>query len=151
MWRPRRCHIQLAVVLSLSLAGACGTGSPGDSASPPAASCTSAPPPADTSDLPPDLPVDELADVVELRVRKGFLAAQGVTDLSIVELYPQLSRALLDSDYEIISGDNEGFEAEIFFRRGRGTTGTYLLREGPCEGQVTLRLLYGSKRYRGAR
>jgi hypothetical protein len=112
--------------------------------------CPSTSPLADTSDLPPDLPVDEVSEVVEMRVRKGFLAAQGVTETSIVELYPQLSRALLDEGYEIISGDNEGFEAEIFFRRGRGTTGTYLLREGPCEGQVTLRLLYGSKRYRGA-
>ena len=100
--------------------------------------------------LPRDLPMDALTEVVAASVRKGFLTARGVTETSIVELYPQLSRALLDEGYDIVNGDNEGFEAEIFFRRGRGTTGTYLLREGPCEGQVTLTLLYGSKRYRDA-
>jgi hypothetical protein len=134
-------------VILLFLSG-CASG--GEGSSPRPSPCPSASPLADTSALPPDLPVDELSEVVEMRVRKGFLSAQGVTDTSIVELYPQLSRALLGEGYEIISGDNEGFEAEIFFRRGRGTTGTYLLREGPCEGQVTLRLLYGSKRYRAA-
>lgn len=136
------------VAAALLLVPACAPGAERPAARP--TPCASPTPVADTSDLPPDLPVDEVSEVVDLHVKKGFLAAQGVTELSIVELYPQLSRALLDEGYDIISGDNEGFEAEIFFRRGRGTTGTYLLREGPCEGQVTLRLLYGSKRYRSA-
>ena len=136
------------VTAALLLLSACASGADRPAAR--ATPCPSPTPVADTSDLPPDLPVDEVSEVVQLRVKKGFLAAQAVTDTSIVELYPQLSRGLLDEGYDIISGDNEGFEAEIFFRRGRGTTGTYLLREGPCEGQVTLRLLYGSKRYRGA-
>jgi hypothetical protein len=135
----------LTVLLFIPACG--GGGEPNAAPTPP---CPSVAPIADTSELPPDLPVAELTDVVEVRIRKGFLAAQGTTEMSIVELYPRLSRALLDEGYEILSGDNEGFEAEIFFRRGRGTTGTYLLREGPCGGQVTLRLLYGSKRYRGA-
>lgn len=136
------------LVTVLLVIPACGDG--GEPSAAPTPPCRSASPIADTSDLPHDLPVADLTDVVEVRIRKGFLAAQGTTEMSIVELYPRLSRALLDEGYEILSGDNEGFEAEIFFRRGRGTTGTYLLREGPCEGQVTLRLLYGSSRYRGA-
>ena len=136
----------LAAVLLFLGACASDNGAPSARSTP----CPSTSTLEDTSVLPRDLPMDALTEVVAASVRKGFLTARGVTETSIVELYPQLSRALLDEGYDILNGDNEGFEAEIFFRRGRGTTGTYLLREGPCEGQVTLTLLYGSKRYRDA-
>lgn len=102
----------------------------------------------DLSLLPQDIPLDEWATVHQIEVESGFLAARGVTETSIVELYPVVARATVDAGYTILSGDNEGFEAEIFFDRGQGTTGTYLLREGPCDGQVTIRLLYESDRYR---
>lgn len=42
----------------------------------------------------------------------------------------------------------QGFEAEISFERGKGTTGTYRLRQGPCGDQVTIKLLYEADRYR---
>lgn len=102
----------------------------------------------DLSLLPRDIPLHEWAVVDQIEVTSGFLAARGVTETRIVELYPVIARATVGEGYTILSGDNEGFEAEIFFKRGRGTTGNYFLREGPCEGQVTIRLLYGSDRYR---
>ena len=65
-----------------------------------------------------------------------------VSDELIVELDPQIQRHLVAGGFEIIGHDNEGFEAEIFFRRGAKTLGTILMREGPCEDQVTITLLY---------
>ncbi|MFP5351681.1 MAG: hypothetical protein ACLGIB_03850 [Actinomycetota bacterium] len=110
-----------------------------------------APTPLDSlSLLPRDIPLDEWGVVETLEVTKGFLRGRAVSDTQIVELYPVMARATVAAGYEILSGDNEGFEAEIFFVRGEDTTGTYVLREGPCGDQVTIRLLYGSKRYREA-
>jgi hypothetical protein len=65
-----------------------------------------------------------------------------ITEETVVELYPQLARGLLEGGHEILTGDNEGFEAEIFFALRDGRTGRYVLREGPCEDEVTLHILY---------
>lgn len=111
--------------------------------------CPTSAPVADTSLLPKDVPLDRFATITELEIKGGFLGAEATTDTSIVELFPPLARALLNSGYDILSSDNEGFEAEIFFGRGKKVTGTFLLREGPCKDQVTIRLLYGAPRYRG--
>lgn len=104
---------------------------------------------SDQSLLPSDVPLAEHGIVTEIEVEGGYVGATAVSDIQIVELYPPLARALLDGGYDIVSSDNEGFEAEIFFARGEGTTGAYRLREGPCPGQVTIKLLYGSADYRG--
>ncbi len=81
------------------------------------------------------------ATIIEITRRRGALGVTAVSELSVVELYPPLARAILDAGYSIVSSDNEGFEAEIFFGDAR-TTGAYRLREGPCEDQVTVRLLF---------
>lgn len=125
----------------------CGSGSAEPAARP--EPCPSPTPVRDISLLPKDVPLQRLATITELEIKGGFLGAEATTDTSIVELYPPLARALLNSDYDILSSDNEGFEAEIFFGRGKNITGTFLLREGPCKDQVTIRLLYGAPRYRG--
>lgn len=102
----------------------------------------------DLSLLPADIPLDEWATVDQLAVADGFLGARAITTTPIVELYPVMARATAEAGYTILSGDNEGFEAEIFFERGKGTTGTYRLRQGPCGDQVTIKLLYEAERYR---
>ena len=93
--------------------------------------------------LPEGLPLDEWGVVVEVSERRGYVGAQAISDLTVVELYPEISRAVRAGDYLTISGENEGFEAELFFQKG-DDTGTFLLRKGPCEGQVTIKLIYGS-------
>lgn len=102
----------------------------------------------DLSLLPRDIPLDEWGVVDQIEVEGGFLGARAVTETSIVELYPVLARATVEAGYVILSGDNEGFEAEIFFEGDGATTGTYRLREGPCQDQVTIKLLYEAQRYR---
>ena len=96
--------------------------------------------------MPADTPVDRFGTVTAVQTKPGFVGVEAITETQIVELYPPLARSVLDAGYDILSGDNEGFEAEIFFARGKGVTGTYLLREGPCEGQVTIKLLYTHER-----
>lgn len=85
-------------------------------------------------------------DVVDVGRRRGFAAVTVITRESVVELYPQLARGLLEGGHEILSGDNEGFEAEIFFALRDGRVGRYVLREGPCKGDVTLHILYEEKK-----
>ncbi|MGH2748977.1 MAG: hypothetical protein ACRDKB_13805 [Actinomycetota bacterium] len=125
----------------------CGSGAAEPTARP--EPCPTPTPLADVSLLPKDVPLQRFATITELEVKGGFLGAEATTDTSIVELFPPVARALLNSGYDILSSDNEGFEAEIFFGRGKNVTGTFLLREGPCKDQVTVRLLYGAPRYRG--
>jgi hypothetical protein len=128
-----------AVVMALVLAGcapdhASGAGGP----------CSPPGPGGDPSLLPDDLPVDELVTITDTSEQAGYLGVVGHTDTQIVELYPPLARMLLDAGYRIVAADNEGFEAELYFKR-RGINGAIALREGPCPGLVTLRLLYGSQ------
>jgi len=138
----KRTSPALSVLVALVLS-ACG-GSSGEGAE----ACPAPTPLTDLALLPSDIPLDEWGVVEHLEVNDGFLAGRAISETQIVELYPVMARATVAAGYEILSGDNEGFEAEIFFVRGKDTTGTYTLREGPCGDQVTIRLLYGAKRYR---
>lgn len=110
--------------------------------------CALPEPAGDVSELPKGLPMEEWGNVTESEVADGFLSVVAISDTSIIELYPVMARAVSESGHTILAGDNEGFEAEIFFERGEGTTGTFRLREGPCAEQVTIRLLYEAERYR---
>jgi hypothetical protein len=51
-----------------------------------------------------------------------------------------VARALEDAGYTVVGRENEIVEADVFFSRGEQTTGGAKLLEGPCEGQVTIRL-----------
>ena len=111
------------------------------------------PAPATATDLkrlPADIPLDRWGVVSDVAITKGFVSATLTTETQIVELFPPVARSLLDAGYETISADNEGFEAELFFSRGPRTTGNLIMREVACD-QVTVKLLYGSPRYRASR
>ncbi|MDQ3916367.1 MAG: hypothetical protein M3323_13735 [Actinomycetota bacterium] len=118
----------------------------GDGAAPGATPCPARPTVAAPASLPRDLDQTHHGDVVEVGRRRGFSAVTLVSEETVVELYPQLARGLLDGGHEILAGDNEGFEAEIFFGLRDGRTGRYVLREGPCRDQVTLHILYEEER-----
>ena len=77
---------------------------------------------------------------------RGFLIVEMRSDELVIEADPPIQRRLLEAGYEIISHDNEGFEAEIFFARGQDVVGTFTLRN-LCSGQIQIRLVYGSDRY----
>lgn len=94
--------------------------------------------------LPAELELGKFAEITDVARRPRSLTAEAVTTTSIIELYPPLATSVLDAGFEILAAENEGFEAEIFFASKR-LTGAYRLREGPCEGLVTIRLLYGKR------
>jgi len=96
--------------------------------------------------LPEGLDLTEYGVLAEAESNRGFVTARVVSETQIVELYPPIARSLVDNGFEILSGDNEGFEAEIFFKRGRYEAGNLYMREGPCTDQVTLRLSVGRPR-----
>lgn len=108
--------------------------------------CPRPAPVAAPDDVPSVLDQTHRGDVVEVGRRRGFSAVSLITKESVVELYPQLARGLLEGGHEIVSGDNEGFEAEIFFALRDGRAGRYVLREGPCRDDVTVHILYEEKK-----
>ncbi len=136
----------IAAVVAAALLGACGgdAGGADDNPQDPKACATDDPATAEDLELlPPGLPLDEWGTVVKISLRRGFVGAEAISDMTIVDLYSEIGRAVRDGDYVTISGENEGFEAELFFQKGPDT-GTFLLRKGPCRGQVTIKLIYGS-------
>ena len=133
----------LAIVLVLSaLAGCGGSGGSGGSVTP---RCSEPAPARDTTAVPSRLRLERHATITDVRSEGRALGITAVSELSVIELYPPLARAILDAGFSIVSSDNEGFEAEIFF--GNDTvTGAYRLREAPCKDQVIVRLLFEERK-----
>ena len=100
----------------------------------------------ETSQLLADVPLDEYTTLLSQKIRAGFLVTEARSDLLVVELDPMLQRDLVAAGYDILSHDNEGFEAEIFFSKGRDIVGTFSLKN-LCEGQISVKLVLGAKRY----
>ncbi len=135
--------MRVVALVWIAITAACG----GDGESAATGSPTTCPIPneaRDAGDVPPELHLSDHATVTEVTRRGGALGITAISTKSVVELYPPLARAILDAGYSIVSSDNEGFEAEIFFG-DEAVTGAYRLREGPCKDQVTVRLLFEDK------
>lgn len=134
MWARRG----IAVIAVPLFVAACGGNEPRAEPTP----CPRRAPVEPPGDVPEVLDQTHRGDVVDVGRRRGFSAVTVITKESVVELYPQLARGLLEGGHEIDAGDNEGFEAEIFFTLRDGRAGRYVLREGPCRDDVTLHILY---------
>ncbi|HWL65159.1 MAG TPA: hypothetical protein VNP73_04210 [Actinomycetota bacterium] len=125
------------LLVALLLAAGCGN-SDG-----PASTRSACPEPTPvTSKIPKDLPFEDWGTVTKVERDERFLIVQVDSEQSVVELHPQIARALLGAGYEIVGADNEGFESEIFFAPGKGLTGLFRLRQSPCKGRVIVTLLY---------
>jgi hypothetical protein len=143
MWSRGSVRPVSYLFVTVMLFTSCGGGSDPSSA----ASCPTpkAVPESKLSKQPDDLRLDKWGKVIEVSTRAGYVGAEMITETQIVELYPMLSRHIMKHGYVTVSGENEGFEAEIFFQKGRAP-GSLLLREGPCKGEVTVKLLFNIKR-----
>ena len=143
LFRARRSILAVVAAALLTACGGDADGADGNAQDPKACATDDPVAAEDLGLLPAGLPLDEWGTVVKMSQRRGFVGAEAISDSTVAELYPEIARAVRDGDYVTISAENEGFEAEVFFQKGRDT-GTFLLRKGPCKGQVTIKLIYGS-------
>lgn len=130
----------VAILFTLVVMSSCG-GRGGEAGRATTPECVEPVPAPGAADVPAQLKLDRHATITEVDRKRGALGVTAISDLPVVELYPPLARAILDAGYSIVSSDNEGFEAEIFFG-DRSVTGAYRLREAPCGDQVIVKLLF---------
>jgi len=89
-----------------------------------------------------EFPLEDWGVLTGFESKGKAATATVVSEESVVELHPQIARTVIDSKYKIVGADNEGFESEIYFSFRGAFAGAFRLREGPCEGQVTVRLVF---------
>lgn len=139
------------VAVAVALCAFAGCSSEGDPAATEPSACPEPKSESRTEAIPEDVAIADFGTVTSVQRKPGFVGVEVISTQKIVEIYPPLARSIVDARYQILAGDNEGFEAEIFFARGKHVTGTYLLRQGPCGDQVTIKLVYTTKQPAGGR
>jgi hypothetical protein len=126
------------LLVLLAFGSACGGG---DDAGPTQAeACVIPTPAADTSAI-GKLPLDLWGTITLVQTKRGFVGAQAISELQIVELYPQMVRDLGDAGYVYLGGENEGFEAELAFSSPNETFVSFALRETDCNKHIRIRVL----------
>ena len=109
----------------------------------PAQSCPEPTPGGDPQVQPEGIDLREFGTLTETGSQDEFVSAAVISERSVDQLYDPLSQHVEDGGYSILNTENEHFEAEIFFADEQGKVALLQLREGPCRGQVTIRLTYG--------
>ena len=127
------------LVALLALGSACG-GNEGDANPAGSEACVAPTPASDTSAI-GKLPLDLWGTVMLVQTKRGFVGAQAISEMQIVELYPQIVRDLGEAGYVSLGGENEGFEAELAFSAPNGTFVSFALRETDCDEQILIRVL----------
>lgn len=127
------------LLVALLAFGACGGGEK-DAGSARAEACVAPTPVADTSAI-GKLPLDRWGTITLVQTKRGFVGAQAISEIQIVELYPRIVRDLGDAGYVSLGGENEGFEAELAFSAPNETFVSFALRETECDEQILIRVL----------
>jgi hypothetical protein len=128
------------LLLVLLIFGAACGGSDDDPGPTQAEACIAPTPVADTSAI-GKLPLDRWGTITLVQMKRGFVGAQAISEIQIVELYPQIVRDLGDAGYVSLGGENEGFEAELAFSAPNETFVSFALRETDCDEQILIRVL----------
>lgn len=120
----------VAAVLLLSLTAACDRGSGGPSA----ADCgLPTPDPAARADLiPRPFLLGGDAEVASAGKRRGGVTGVLNIRMSVQDAFPVYKRAIAQAGFELVAEDNEGFEAELYLRRGKAL-GSLQIRTSVCE------------------
>ena len=119
-----------AIALSLVVMGACNGGDGGSTA----VDCgVPTPDPAARDDLNPEqFLLDGEAAVASAGRRRGGVTAVLSVPLSVQDALPRYREAVGDASFDVVSEDNEGFEAELYLKRGK-RLGAIQIRRTLCE------------------
>lgn len=130
----------LAVVLTVVLAGGCG----GESNSGAEGRCHPPTPAGNASALPRALDPTSLGTLTDVVRQDGFVNVTAVAEGSVGGVHERVSRALEEAGYTIVGSENEVVEADVFFARGRATTGGAKVAQSACPGRVRITLFVGA-------
>ncbi|MFN2587595.1 MAG: hypothetical protein ABR613_05720 [Actinomycetota bacterium] len=116
------------LLLLLLLAGACrdGGGEAADCGLP------TPDPAARAALIPPELLLDGDAEVASAGRRKGGITGVLNIRMSVQDAFPLYKEAIARAGFELVGEDNEGFEAELYLKRGR-ELGSLQIRTSVCE------------------
>lgn len=87
-------------------------------------------PGVDASALPPEFLVEGV-EVAKVLVTKKRVSAALNNPRSVTESFEVFGRAARDAGFEIVGRDNEGFEAEVYVKKGRDL-GAIQIRTSQC-------------------
>ena len=120
----------MAALLVLPALGACG----GDDGGGAADGCgLPKPDPAAKVELiPQELLLHGDAEVASARRRKGGVTGVLNIRMSVQDAFPIYKRAIELAGFELVGEDNEGFEAELYLKRGK-ELGSLQIRTSVCE------------------
>ena len=125
----------LALLIALALVGVSCSDGDGSRDSPqalPSGCGLPTPKPGlDPSDV-PDEWVLEGAEVTSASKEKGRLVLALNLPYSVVEVMTRYRKIVVDAGYDLVSVDNEVFEAEVFFERGP-RVGAVQIRRSACD------------------
>lgn len=121
----------MAAALLMAAGAACNGG--GDEAAVPADCGVPSPDPAARADLiPQDFLLDGDAGVSSAGRRKGGVTAVLSVQMSVQDALPVYRKAVERAGFELVSEDNEGFEAELYLKRGK-QLGALQIRRTLCD------------------
>lgn len=124
-----------AGILLLAAAAACNRG--GDAAVPADCGVPTPDPAAEARLIPGPFLLGGDADVASAGRRRGGVTAVLSTPLSVQDALPVYKKALARGGFELVSEDNEGFEAELYFKQGE-RLGAIQLRRTLCDDVVVV-------------
>ncbi|HEU4910650.1 MAG TPA: hypothetical protein VFV76_02010 [Actinomycetes bacterium] len=96
---------------------------------------------AGPSDLAETIGADRLGTVTDGRDEPGLSTLALESQRSVADLRRRLGPAMARAGLQVLSEDNEGFEAEMYFGADDGTSAVARIRENPlCEGRTTVQI-----------
>lgn len=117
------------MLLVVLFASACG-----DGGADPAADCglPTPDPAAQPALIPPELLLDGDAEVALASRRKGGITGVLNIQMSVQDAFPIYKKAIERAGFELVGEDNEGFEAELYLKRGK-ELGSLQIRTSVCQ------------------
>lgn len=96
---------------------------------------------AGPSELAETIDADRLGTVTDGRDEPGLSTLALESRRSVADLRRRLGPAMARAGLQVLSEDNEGFEAEMYFGADDGTSAVARIRENPlCEGRTTVQI-----------